>query len=232
MSIADISERKHPTALGVAILSSKLPLVDRRRTPLNSFELAIKRASDIVFTATALIVLLPLLALVVIAIKLDSPGRVIFRQARVGLNGKLFHILKFRTMTVEENGDTVKQASRFDKRVTRVGSWLRRTSIDELPQLINVLKGEMSIVGPRPHAVVHDNYFNQAVAKYALRQRVKPGITGLAQVNGCRGATSTVDSIERRVDLDLWYIDNWNFHLDFAIMIRTVIEVVRGRNAY
>jgi exopolysaccharide biosynthesis polyprenyl glycosylphosphotransferase len=232
MSIADISERKRPTALGVGILSSKSPLVDRRRTPLNSFELAIKRASDIVFTATALIVLLPLLALVAIAIKLDSPGRVIFRQARIGLNGKLFHILKFRTMTVEENGDTVKQASRFDKRVTRVGSWLRRTSIDELPQLINVLKGEMSIVGPRPHAVAHDNYFNQVVAKYALRQRVKPGITGLAQVNGCRGATSTIDSIERRVDLDLWYIDNWNFHLDLAIMIRTVIEVMRGRNAY
>jgi exopolysaccharide biosynthesis polyprenyl glycosylphosphotransferase len=231
MSIADISERD-PTALGVGILSSKSPLVDRRRTPLNSFELAIKRASDIVFTATALIVLLPLLALVAIAIKLDSPGRVIFRQARIGLNGKLFHILKFRTMTVEENGDTVKQASRFDKRVTRVGSWLRRTSIDELPQLINVLKGEMSIVGPRPHAVAHDNYFNQVVAKYALRQRVKPGITGLAQVNGCRGATSTIDSIERRVDLDLWYIDNWNFHLDLAIMIRTVIEVMRGRNAY
>jgi exopolysaccharide biosynthesis polyprenyl glycosylphosphotransferase len=232
MSIADISERKHPTALGVDSLSSKLPLVDRYRSPLNSFELAIKRASDIVFTATALIVMLPLLALVAIAIKLDSPGRVIFRQTRSGLNGKPFYILKFRTMTVEENGDSVKQASRFDTRVTRVGSWLRRTSIDELPQLINVLKGEMSIVGPRPHAVAHDNCFTQVVANYALRQRVKPGITGLAQVNGCRGATSTIDSIERRVDLDLWYIENWSLCLDLVIMIRTVIEIVRGRNAY
>ena len=179
-----------------------------------------------------MIVLLPLLALAAIAIKLDTPGPVIFRQTRHGINGKPFRILKFRTMTVLEDGNTVKQAARFDTRVTRVGLWLRRTSIDELPQLINVLKGEMSIVGPRPHAAAHDNYFDQVIPNYALRQRMKPGITGYAQVKGCRGETATVDAMQRRVDLDLWYIDNWSVGLDFAIMARTAIEVVRAHNAY
>jgi lipopolysaccharide/colanic/teichoic acid biosynthesis glycosyltransferase len=135
-------------------------------------------------------------------------------------------------MTVVENDDSVKQAVRFDRRVTRVGSWLRRTSIDELPQLINVLKGEMSLVGPRPHAAAHDNYFGQIISNYALRRRIKPGITGCAQVNGARGETSTLDVMQRRVDLDLWYIDNWSLHLDLVIMFRTTIEIVRGRNAY
>ena len=127
---------------------------------------------------------------------------------------------------------SVRQAERFDKRVTRLGSWLRRTSIDELPQLINVLKGEMSIVGPRPHAAAHDNHFDEIIANYAFRQRVKPGITGYAQVNGSRGATPTVEAMQRRVGLDIWYIDNWSFHLDLTIMLRTMIEVLRGRNAY
>ena len=203
-----------------------------RRAPLSLFELSIKRAIDIVFAAAALIVLLPLLILVAIAIKLSSPGRVIFRQTRHGLHGEPFQILKFRTMTVEENGDSIKQATRLDDRVTRVGSWLRCTSVDELPQLINVLKGEMSLVGPRPHAAAHDNYFSQIVTNYALRRRIKPGITGFAQVNGCRGETSTVASIQRRVDLDLWYIDHWSFRLDLAIMVSTVIEIIRGRDAY
>jgi putative colanic acid biosynthesis UDP-glucose lipid carrier transferase len=212
-----------------------LDLENRRRwpiAPLNSFELFIKRAFDIVVAGTALVALMPLLALVAIVTKLDSPGPVIFRQTRRGLNGKPFHILKFRTMTVLEDGDTIKQAVRSDKRVTRVGLWWRRTSIDELPQLINVLRGEMSIVGPRPHAAAHDNHFDQLIANYALRHRMKPGITGYAQVKGLRGETPTVEAMQRRVDLDLWYIDNWSFLFDFAIVLRTVVEIVRGQNAY
>ncbi len=207
-------------------------VIELQRAPLNFFERATKRAIDIVFAATALIALMPLLTLVAIAIKLESPGRVLFRQTRHGFNGKPFNILKFRTMTVMEDGNSVTQAARVDKRVTRVGLWLRRTSIDELPQLINVLNGEMSLVGPRPHAAAHDNYFDQVIANYAFRQRMKPGISGCAQVNGCRGETPTIDAMQRRVELDLWYIDNWSLHLDLAIMFRTIIEIVRGRNAY
>ena len=207
-------------------------IIELQRAPLNAFQLLIKRTIDIFLACTASMMLIPLLALVAIAIKLDLPGPVIFRQTRHGLNGKPFQIRKFRTMTVLEDGELVKQAERFDKRVTRLGSWLRRTSIDELPQLINVLKGEMSIVGPRPHAVAHDNHFNEVIANYAFRQRVKPGITGFAQVNGSRGSTPTVEAMQRRVELDIWYIDNWSFQLDLAIMFRTMIEVVHGRNAY
>ena len=207
-------------------------VIELQRAPLNSFELLLKRSIDIFLAGTALIALLPLLALVAIAIKLDSRGPIIFRQTRHGFNRKPFQILKFRTMSVLEDGESVKQAERCDKRVTRLGSWLRRTSIDELPQLINVLQGEMSIVGPRPHAAAHDNQFDEIIANYAFRQRVKPGITGCAQVNGCRGETPTVEAIQRRVDLDIWYIDNWSFHLDLTIMFRTMIEVMRGRNAY
>jgi Undecaprenyl-phosphate glucose phosphotransferase len=207
-------------------------VIELQRAPLNFFERSVKRAMDIVLAGTALIALTPLLTLVAIAIKLDSPGRVLFRQTRHGFNGKPFNILKFRTMTVVEDGDSVKQATRLDKRVTRVGFWLRRTSIDELPQLINVLNGEMSLVGPRPHAAAHDSYFDQVIANYAFRQRMKPGITGCAQVNGSRGETPTVDAMQRRVQLDLWYIENWTFQLDLAIMFRTIIELVRGRNAY
>jgi exopolysaccharide biosynthesis polyprenyl glycosylphosphotransferase len=203
-----------------------------RPASVKALELSVKRAIDIVIASISLIVLVPLLALVAIAIRLDSPGPVIFRQTRHGLNGKPFQILKFRTMTVLEDGDSVKQAARFDKRVTRVGLWLRRSSIDELPQLINVLRGEMSIVGPRPHAAAHDYYYDRVIPNYGLRQRMKPGITGHAQVKGFRGETPTVEAMQRRVELDLWYIGNWSVYLDFAIMARTVIEVCRGHNAY
>jgi putative colanic acid biosynthesis UDP-glucose lipid carrier transferase len=188
----------------------------------------IKRTIDIFLDCTASVILPPLLALVTIAIKLDSPGPVIFRQTRHGLNGKPFQNRKFRTMTVLEDGESVKQAERFDKRVTRLGSWLRHTSIDELPQLINVLKGEMSGHTRRPR----DNHFNEVTANYTFRQRVNPGITGYAQVNGSSRETPTVEAMQRRVVLDLWYIDNWSFQLDLAIMFRTMLEVVHGRNAY
>jgi putative colanic acid biosynthesis UDP-glucose lipid carrier transferase len=203
-----------------------------QRGPLTSFEHAAKRCIDVLFAGVTVAALLPLLAVVAVAIKLDSPGPILFRQKRCGFNGKGFLIRKFRTMTVLEDGPSIIQAQLADKRVTRLGAWLRRTSIDELPQLLNVLDGSMSLVGPRPHAVAHDNQFDKLVRNYAFRRRVKPGLTGWAQVNGYRGATPTAASIERRVEYDLWYIDNWSVGLDFAILLQTPIEILRGRNAY
>jgi putative colanic acid biosynthesis UDP-glucose lipid carrier transferase len=206
--------------------------VEWQRSPLSAFERAAKRMLDILCAGTGLILALPFLTLIAIAIKLDSPGPIMFRQRRRGFNGKIFQILKFRTMSVLEDGDSITQAARSDTRVTRFGKWLRRTSIDELPQLINVLSGSMSIVGPRPHAVAHDNEFDKVVRNYAFRHHMKPGLTGWAQVNGHRGQTPTAAHMERRVELDLWYIDNWSLRLDLAIILRTVFELARGENAY
>jgi len=206
--------------------------VELQRKPLDSIELAIKRGLDVICAGGSLVLLLPLLLLTAVAIKLDSPGPAMFRQRRRGFNGHEFYILKFRTMSVLEDGKLVFQATPDDHRVTRVGKWLRHTSIDELPQLWNVLTGSMSLVGPRPHAVSHDNEFDKVVRNYAVRHHVKPGLTGWAQVNGCRGPTPTAADIQRRVEFDLWYIDNWSFHLDCWIVFRTMIEVLRGRNAY
>jgi putative colanic acid biosynthesis UDP-glucose lipid carrier transferase len=206
--------------------------VELQRGPLTSFEHAAKRCIDVLFAGVALTALLPMLAIVAVAIKLDSPGPILFRQKRCGFNGRCFQIYKFRTMSVLEDGPSIIQVQFADKRVTRLGTWLRRTSIDELPQLLNVLDGSMSLVGPRPHAVAHDNQFDKMVRNYAFRRRVKPGLTGWAQVNGCRGPTPTAASIERRVEYDLWYIDNWSLKLDFAILLQTPIEILLGRNAY
>jgi Undecaprenyl-phosphate glucose phosphotransferase len=203
-----------------------------QRRPLTPFEYAAKRGVDIVIAGTCLLALLPLLVIVAIAIKLDSPGPALFRQRRRGFNGTCFQIYKFRTMSVLEDGPKITQAQYSDSRITRLGKWLRRTSIDELPQLVNVLEGSMSLVGPRPHALAHDTQFDKIVRNYALRHRVKPGVTGWAQVNGCRGPTPTPKDIERRVQHDLWYIDNWSFGLDLSIMFQTIIEVLRSRNAY
>jgi putative colanic acid biosynthesis UDP-glucose lipid carrier transferase len=175
--------------------------------------------------------LLPLLAIAAIAIKLDSPGPILFRQQRCGFNGRCFQIFKFRTMSVLEDGPSMIQAQFADKRVTRVGRWLRRMSIDELPQLLNVLNGNMCLVGPRPHALAHDNEFDKVVRNYAFRRRVKPGLTGWAQVNGYRGPIPTPDSVERRVEYDLWYIDNWSLWLDLKILLQTPVEILRGRSA-
>jgi len=187
---------------------------------------------DLVLAGLALTVLLPLLVIVAIAIRLDSRGPVLFRQQRCGFNGKSFQIYKFRTMTVLEDGPSIVQAQFRDKRFTRLGTLLRRTSIDELPQLLNVLNGTMSLVGPRPHAMAHDNEFDKIVRNYAFRRRVKPGLTGWAQVHGCRGPTPTQASIEERIQFDLWYIDNWSLSLDLAILFWTPIELIRGHNAY
>lgn len=206
--------------------------VEFRRAPLSLAERFFKRLLDLAGSIAGLIVLLPMFVIVALAIKLDSPGPVLFRQTRHGFNSKPFRIVKFRTMTVLEDGATIQQAMRGDSRVTRTGYWLRKTSIDELPQLFNVLKGDMSLVGPRPHAVAHDNHYGDLISRYAFRHHVKPGITGWAQIHGCRGQTPTVHSMKERVDLDIWYVDNWSLLTDFHIILRTVVEVLRGRNAY
>ena len=206
--------------------------IELQRGPLSGTERAIKRFLDVAFAALGVIALLPLLVLTALAIKLDSPGPIFFRQRRCGFNGQLFHILKFRTMSVLEDGDKIHQASASDRRVTRLGRSLRRTSIDELPQLLNVLQGSMSLVGPRPHALAHDNQFDKSVGNYAYRHHVKPGLTGWAQVNGFRGPTPNIEDIRNRVEYDLWYINNWSLALDCLIMARTVLELTRGQNAY
>jgi Undecaprenyl-phosphate glucose phosphotransferase len=206
--------------------------IELQRAPLTRIELATKRTVDLLLAGTGLLALLPLLAIVSLAIKIDSRGPVIFRQSRRGFNGREFMIWKFRTMSVLENGRVICQAKRKDERITRVGRLLRVTSIDELPQLINVLRGEMSLVGPRPHAVAHDDEYGRSIGKYAFRHHVKPGITGWAQVNGFRGETRELDLMKDRINLDLWYINNWNIWLDLWIIIRTCFEVARSRNAY
>jgi undecaprenyl-phosphate glucose phosphotransferase len=200
--------------------------------PLSSSEQGVKRLVDIVLASAALVFFLPVMLLTAIAIKLDGPGPVIFRQNRKGFNGKQFAMLKFRTMTVQENGAEITQAKRNDPRVTKIGKLLRASSIDELPQLLNVLSGEMSLVGPRPHALAHDDQFEQLLNDYAFRRHVKPGMTGWAQCNGARGATPKIEHVQERVELDLWYINNWSLWLDFLILIKTFFEVLRKRNAF
>ena len=193
---------------------------------------SLKRAMDLAVATTALILLAPVMALVALLIKLDSKGPSLFRQTRLGLDGRPFAILKFRTMTVMEDGEYIRQASRDDDRITRVGRFLRASSLDEVPQLLNVIRGEMSVIGPRPHARAHDEMYGALIDCYALRQNMKPGITGWAQVNGLRGETPTVDAMRARVDYDLWYVNNANVALDIEILLRTVVEVFRRRNAF
>jgi len=206
--------------------------IEIQRAPFSTTERMVKRAVDILLVISAMVAFLPVMVVTAIAIKLDGPGPVIFRQSRKGFNRKEFVMFKFRTMTVQEDGDVVTQAAQRDPRVTKIGRLLRSSSIDELPQLLNVLRGEMSLIGPRPHAVAHDNYFEKVLEDYAFRHHVKPGMTGWAQVNGLRGATPSVDQISRRVEMDLWYINNWSLWLDIQILIKTVFEVLRKRNAY
>jgi putative colanic acid biosynthesis UDP-glucose lipid carrier transferase len=193
---------------------------------------SLKRALDVVVAGALLALAAPLMVAIAIAIRIDSRGPVMFRQSRLGLGGRPFAILKFRTMNVIEDGDTAVQATRNDTRVTRIGSFLRAASLDELPQLVNVLKGDMSLVGPRPHATAHDALYTALIANYELRQRVKPGITGWAQVNGYRGGTPTIDLMQMRVDHDAWYVANASLALDLKILMRTPFEVLRPRNAY
>ena len=206
--------------------------IELQRGPRTALEQTVKRVLDLVIACAAIVFLFPVFCVTAIAIRLDSPGPIFFRQWRRGFNGRPFQILKFRTMKVLEDGENIVQAIPNDSRVTFVGRVLRRTSIDELPQLINVLQGSMSIVGPRPHAMAHDTKFDKTVAKYAYRQHVKPGITGWAQVNGYRGHTPTISAVEKRIQLDLWYINNWSLAVDLKILFMTAGELVAGKNAY
>lgn len=192
----------------------------------------LKRTFDIVFSFFALLLLSPLMLLISIAVKLTSKGPVFFVQDRYGLDGKKIGVYKFRTMKVQENSDTVVQASRNDPRVTALGAVLRRTSMDELPQFLNVLLGQMSVVGPRPHAVAHNEQYRSQVSFYMLRHKVKPGITGWAQINGWRGETDTLDKMEKRVEYDLYYIRNWSLWFDIKIIFKTVFKGFSGQHVY
>lgn len=194
----------------------------------------IKRVEDVVISSLALLVLWPVLLTAAIAVKLNSKGPAIFKQQRHGFNNKVFEVYKFRSMLAgpEDGGDVVKQATRGDSRITRVGAFLRKTSIDELPQLFNVLKGDMSIVGPRPHAVQHNDEYGAIISQYYARHNVKPGITGWAQVKGFRGETDTLEKMHKRVDADLYYIEHWSLLLDFKVIVMTAMTVLFHDTAY
>jgi undecaprenyl-phosphate galactose phosphotransferase/putative colanic acid biosynthesis UDP-glucose lipid carrier transferase len=209
-----------------------LQLIDIQHAPLSRIDRILKRLLDVVVTAIGLLIISPLMAVVFVAVRLDSTGSVIFRQRRRGFNGREFVMYKFRTMRVTEDGLKITQATKHDPRVTRLGEILRLSSIDELPQLFNVLKGDMSLVGPRPHPLAHDDDYRAQIGDYAFRHHVKPGITGLAQVEGLRGGHGSLELMKKRIELDLWYIDNWSFWLDLKILIRTGIVIFSGRNAY
>lgn len=220
---------------GVAQVGN-LPFVRLVERPLDGWRYVLKSVEDRVLAALILMLAGPVMLLIAAAVKLDSPGPVLYRQQRRGFSRQPIAVLKFRTMYADRcdaaDAQVVKQATKGDDRVTRVGRFLRRTSIDELPQLFNVLRGEMSIVGPRPHAVAHDSYYADLVDDYLGRHRVKPGITGWAQVHGCRGETQTVDAMRKRIELDLEYIDKWSLWFDIRILCRTLLVGFYNRNAY
>lgn len=201
-------------------------------SPVYGIQHFFKRTFDILFSLSVLVLISPILLLIAIAVKLTSAGPVFFKQYRYGLDGKQIAVLKFRSMKVMENGDKVVQATKGDSRVTPIGGFLRRTSLDELPQFINVLTGDMSVVGPRPHAVAHNEAYRKQVAYYMLRHKVRPGITGWAQINGWRGETDTLEKMEMRVQYDLEYIRNWSLWLDIKIIIQTVFKGFINKNAY
>ena len=202
------------------------------RRPLSRREIIQKRLFDLTLAAAALVLATPLLVLVALLIKLDSPGPIFFVQRRYGFNQQPFRIIKFRTMRTLDDGAVIQQARPDDPRLTRIGRWLRRWNIDEIPQLFNVLTGDMSLVGPRPHALSHDREYEYRISMYARRHNVKPGITGWAQINGYRGETDTEEKMRKRVEYDLFYIDNWSLWLDLKIIVRTVLSRTAYQNAY
>jgi putative colanic acid biosynthesis UDP-glucose lipid carrier transferase len=206
--------------------------VSIQKKPISDWNIFIKALEDYVFAGLSLIIFLPAMAVIAVLIKLDSKGPVFFRQRRHGLNHKVIEVLKFRTMSVLEDGETIKQATKSDSRITRAGRFLRRSSLDELPQLFNVWAGDMSLVGPRPHALAHNNYYSEMLENYARRHSVKPGITGWAQVNGLRGETTEPGLMEERVRYDLEYIDNWSIWLDLQILFMTPLFGFLSRRAY
>jgi len=209
-----------------------IPTISVFESPFMSVHGWLKRVEDIVLSSLILVLIaLPMMA-IAIGIKLTSPGPVIFKQRRYGLDGKAIRIWKFRSMTTSDDGDTVVQAKKNDTRVTKFGAFLRRTSLDELPQFINVLRGEMSIVGPRPHAVAHNEEYRKLISGYMLRHKVPPGITGWAQINGWRGETDTLEKMEKRIEYDLWYIRSWSLFLDIKIIAKTIFKGFKSQNAY
>jgi putative colanic acid biosynthesis UDP-glucose lipid carrier transferase len=209
-----------------------MPVVAICETPFMGFNSWLKRASDIVLATAILLMLTPVMLVISLAVWASSPGPIIFRQRRYGLYGEQIIVYKFRSMKVTEDGAKVVQAKVNDSRLTRIGAFLRRTSLDELPQFINVLQGSMSIVGPRPHAVAHNEQYRKLIKGYMLRHKAKPGITGWAQVNGLRGETETLDKMEARIRYDLDYLRNWSLWLDLWIILRTVKVVLARQNAH
>jgi len=227
-----------PDVFGISIIQGRLrdingvPVVGICETPFTGTNDLVKRISDVVLSAVILVLISPILLAVAIGVKLSSPGPIIFKQRRNGLAGEEIMVYKFRSMRAQDNGAVIKQATKDDARITRFGGFLRRTSLDELPQFINVLQGRMSIVGPRPHAVAHNEEYRKLIKAYMVRHKVKPGITGWAQVNGLRGETDTIDKMKARVEYDLEYLRNWSLGLDLQIIVRTVRLVIFDRHAY
>jgi putative colanic acid biosynthesis UDP-glucose lipid carrier transferase len=210
-----------------------IPVISVYDSPLNNLtNRFFKRIEDIILSIFILLIITPILFVIAIAIKATSPGPVLFKQKRYGLNGKEIWVWKFRSMRVIENGEHVPQATKNDPRITALGNFLRKTSLDELPQFFNTLTGRMSIVGPRPHAKAHNEEYRKLIPKYMLRHIVKPGITGWAQINGLRGETETLDKMDKRIQFDLYYIDNWSIWLDIKIILLTVIKGFINKNAY
>lgn len=227
-----------PDVFGISIIQGRLkdmngvPVVGICETPFTGTNQLVKRISDIVLASIILVLISPILLALAIGVKLSSPGPVIFKQRRNGLDGEEIIVYKFRSMRTQDNGPVVKQATKGDPRITPFGAFIRKTSLDELPQFINVLQGRMSIVGPRPHAVAHNEQYRELIKAYMVRHKVKPGITGWAQVNGLRGETDTIDKMKARVEYDLEYLRNWSLALDLQIILRTVRLVVFDRHAY
>ena len=209
-----------------------IPALSMCETPFFGYRAIAKRATDVLISGAMLILAAPLMLTIAVLVRLSSPGPIIFHQRRYGLNGDEITVYKFRTMTVTEDGLTIVQASRTDPRTTRIGNFLRRYSLDELPQLINVLQGRMSLVGPRPHAVAHNEMYRRLIKGYMVRHKVKPGITGLAQVNGFRGETRTLAQMEARVRYDLEYLRNWSLELDMEILAKTALRVFSDTAAF
>lgn len=225
MFTANILQSRHEEINGITVLS----LFD---TPMSGINAVIKQIEDFILAALILLFISPVLLMIALLIKLTSQGPIIFKQQRYGMDGKAIEVWKFRSMTVMENGATVTQAKKGDVRVTKLGGLLRRTSLDELPQFVNVLKGDMSIVGPRPHAVAHNEQYRKLISGYMLRHKMKPGITGWAQINGWRGETDTLDKMEKRVEYDLEYIRSWSVWLDIKIILLTVFKGFVSKDAY
>jgi len=225
MFITDLIQGRSSTVCG-------MPVISVCETPFTGFNGMVKRLSDIVLSLLILALISPILLVIALGVKFTSPGPVIFKQRRYGLDGEEILVYKFRSMTVCEDGGTIKQAQKNDQRITPLGAFLRKSSLDELPQFVNVLQGRMSIVGPRPHAVAHNELYRKLIKGYMVRHKVKPGITGWAQVNGYRGETETLEKMQARIDYDLDYLRNWSLGLDLHIILRTILVVFKDNAAY